>query len=245
MCAESSGLGRICLSVQLLRNAPFQNWVSGVGWSEFGGVRGGGNLEALDGAKKASIVDAAVRYFGKYGYKGAHTADIARAAGMSKSALFFYFRNKRSLYEYVVDVVYEKAVEWVIDDGFWQRDDFFDRMLYLVESKRGIIDEHPYLLAFSLKAFYPTHRDVKGSMGRYNYAKADEMVERFFSGVDLARFKEGISLQHIASMMVWLADGWMHQRIALGQPVDMDLLLEEFRGWCSMLRFYAYREECL
>lgn len=200
------------------------------------------NLDTLDEAKRASIVDASVKYFGTYGYKGAHTADIARAAGMSKSALFFYFRNKRSLYEYVVDVVYEKAVEWVIDDGFWEIDDFFDRMLYLSESKREILDEHPHLLAFSLRAFYPAHREVKDSMGLYNYGKADEMIERFFSGVDYAKFRRDVDPRHVASMMVWLADGWMHQRIAMGEPVDMGVLLEEFRAWCSMLRAYAYED---
>lgn len=82
------------------------------------------NLEALDDERLDSIVDASVDYFGKYGYKGAHTSDIAHAAGMSKSALFFYFKNKRHLYEYVVDAVYEKAVGWIVDDRFWEIDDF-------------------------------------------------------------------------------------------------------------------------
>lgn len=79
-----------------------------------------GNLKALEGERLDSIVDASVDYFGKYGYKGARTSDIARAAGMSKSALFFYFKNKRHLYEYVVDAVYEKAVGWIVDDRFWE-----------------------------------------------------------------------------------------------------------------------------
>lgn len=204
-----------------------------------------GNLTMLDEEREKAIVDASVKYFGKYGYKGARTADIAHAAGMSKSALFFYFRNKRSLYEFVVDVVYEKAVEWVIDDAFWEIDDFFDRMLHLAESKREALDGHPYLLAFSLRAFYPAHRETKSTMGFYNYGKVDEMIDRFFSGVDYSKFKENVDPHHVASMMVWLADGWMHQRIATGEPVDMGDLLDEFGLWCSMLRKHAYREECL
>lgn len=203
------------------------------------------NLEQLDGRRATAIVAASVSVFGSRGYQNARTADIARAAGMSKSALFLYFKNKRTLYEYVVDAVYEKAVAELIDERFWAIDDFFERMLYIGESKQAYFDARPSLVAFALRAFYPSHRDVRKSMGAYSYGKVGEMLGRFFNGVDLSRFKDDCGPEYVTSMLVWLADGWMHERIALDQPVEMGALMAEFRQWCAMLRTAAYREECL
>ena len=203
------------------------------------------HLDMLDGERLESIVDASVACFGTYGYKGAHTSDIARAANMSKGALFFYFKNKRNLYEYVVNAMYEKAIDWIVDDRFWEIDDFFDRMLYVGDAKKAAFDKHPHVFAFALQAFYPSHREAQSSMAAYSYGKIDEMLDRLFSGINFGKFKDTVSPRYVTSMMVWLADGWMHEKLSLGMPVTMDDLLSEFHTWCTMLRHYAYKSEFL
>lgn len=51
--------------------------------------------------KQLKIINAGFEYFGRYGYKGANTEDIANKAGISKGALFYYFKNKESFYLYL------------------------------------------------------------------------------------------------------------------------------------------------
>ena len=43
----------------------------------------------------------------------------------------------------------------------------------------------------------------------------------------------------------WAPDilGWWYSRHCLGEKLDMDALLAEFRNWCVMLRKYVYRPE--
>jgi TetR/AcrR family transcriptional regulator len=53
-------------------------------------------------AKEAAIVDAATRLFGKKGYDGTRTADIAAAAGVTERTLFRYFPSKEKLYRRVM-----------------------------------------------------------------------------------------------------------------------------------------------
>ena len=62
-------------------------------------------FESLSEDRRRAVVDAAVEVFGGDDYACASTADIARRAGVSKSQLFFYFKNKRDLYLYVLTAV--------------------------------------------------------------------------------------------------------------------------------------------
>lgn len=47
---------------------------------------------------KAVIIDAAVREFAKYGFKGTSVKQIADAAGLPKTNILYYFASKQGLY---------------------------------------------------------------------------------------------------------------------------------------------------
>ena len=49
-------------------------------------------------AKRAHIVDVAMRHFAEHGYEDARTEDIAREAGIAKGAVFQHFGNKQALF---------------------------------------------------------------------------------------------------------------------------------------------------
>ena len=55
---------------------------------------------------RAAILDAAVREFARDGIAGARTDAIARAAGVNKALLYYYFRDKEALYGAVLDHVF-------------------------------------------------------------------------------------------------------------------------------------------
>src|SRR5450755_2768424 len=55
---------------------------------------------------RASILKAAVVEFAEHGIAGARTDAIARAARVNKALLYYYFKDKDSLYEAVLDHVF-------------------------------------------------------------------------------------------------------------------------------------------
>ncbi len=55
---------------------------------------------------RAAILDAAMAAFAQEGLAGARTDAIARAAGVNKALLYYYFRDKQSLYGAVLDRVF-------------------------------------------------------------------------------------------------------------------------------------------
>lgn len=56
------------------------------------------------------ILAAAARAFSAFGYRRAAMDDIAREAGMSRSALYLHFRNKEDIFRHLVARYLEKAV---------------------------------------------------------------------------------------------------------------------------------------
>jgi TetR/AcrR family transcriptional regulator len=55
---------------------------------------------------RAAILQAAIREFSREGVAGARTDAIARAAGVNKALLYYYFKDKETLYAAVLDQVF-------------------------------------------------------------------------------------------------------------------------------------------
>ncbi|MFZ5827294.1 MAG: TetR/AcrR family transcriptional regulator [Bacillota bacterium] len=59
---------------------------------------------------KERILEAALRLFHEYGYRGATTAEIARQAGVAEGTIYRYFKEKKELFLACVEPVIEEAV---------------------------------------------------------------------------------------------------------------------------------------
>jgi len=57
---------------------------------------------------RAAILSAAVREFADHGMAGARTDAIARAAGVNKALLYYYFKDKEKLYGAALDHVFSQ-----------------------------------------------------------------------------------------------------------------------------------------
>lgn len=200
-------------------------------------------FESLPQERQDALLNAAVETFGLNDYKNASTEDIARRAGISKGLLFFYFKNKSDLYLYLMERVMDKVERFVIDEGYYAIDDFFELFRYAAYSKRDVFEKFPYLLEYSVRAFYPQHKDIKHTMNDWMQHQIDFMFERYFSHVNFDKFREDVDPKYVVNMMVWIADGYLHQQLSLNKRIDMDELIHEFDRWFNMLKTYAYKEE--
>ena len=77
--------------------------------------------EHLD-ARRAQILDGARRAFARYGYDGATVARLEEETGLSRGAIFHYFRDKKDIFvalaaevnEHVVEVIRTRSLGQVI-----------------------------------------------------------------------------------------------------------------------------------
>lgn len=204
-----------------------------------------GDFDSLPEERREAMMRASVAAFGQHSYKDASTEDIARSAGISKGLLFFYFRNKRTLYLRTVDYLMEQAVRWVVDDDFYAIDDFFELMLYSGERKLATLKRWPWALEFSIRAFYADHADIRDLMAGWTTRQVDAMFERFFKNVDFSRFRDEVDPREVLDMLIMLGDGYLHQRLSDRAPIDMDDFMAAYRTWCDILRSWAYKPEHL
>jgi len=79
------------------------------------------------------ILDAAIRLFSKRGYRGASVADIAKEAGVAKSAVFWHFESKdgllNTLTKRMVGGGVQRLVSEVISAGATDEADLLDTLL--------------------------------------------------------------------------------------------------------------------
>lgn len=68
------------------------------------------HVEALAGKQK-TILDAAWAAFSVYGFRKTSMDDIARAAGMSRPALYLHYKNKDDIFRSLVEVYFDTAAE--------------------------------------------------------------------------------------------------------------------------------------
>ncbi len=61
--------------------------------------------------KQEIILDAAFHAFAAYGFRRATMDDIARGAGMSRTALYLHFRNKEDIFRSLTERYFDDAIQ--------------------------------------------------------------------------------------------------------------------------------------
>ena len=69
---------------------------------------------ALPEEKRNRIINAGFRVFSQNSYRKSPMNEIAAEAGISKSLLFFYFKNKKEFFLFLWDSVKKITIECVI-----------------------------------------------------------------------------------------------------------------------------------
>ena len=90
-------------------------------------------FSSLPPEKQEQITRAGLEVFSKNEYKKASTDDIAAKSGISKGPLFYYFKNKCSLYLYLADYVREAITRQLSPESLAPVTDFFEMLEVAVE----------------------------------------------------------------------------------------------------------------
>jgi TetR/AcrR family transcriptional regulator len=120
---------------------------------------------------RAAILNAAVREFAQEGLSGARTDAIAKAAGVNKALLYYYFEDKEALYGAVLDQVFSGLLESVLP--------VFARNLTPGEKILTYVGAHFDYIASN--PLYP--RVVQGEMmraSRGNFSQVQRVKKQYF-----------------------------------------------------------------
>jgi len=88
--------------------------------------------------KKEKILNAAYEEFTEKGYEDASTNKIVKNAGIGKGTLFYYFRNKQVLFEYLIDESIEITFKEYLNKIDYRETDIFKRLIRVGELKKEV-----------------------------------------------------------------------------------------------------------
>lgn len=199
----------------------------------------------LPNEKQLKIINAGFEYFGKYGYKGANTEDIANRAGISKGLLFYYFKNKESYYLFLCEFCQNLMLESFQETDFQEITDFFELIDFATKAKLKIITDYPFITDFSVNLI--SDKSIKAG------SKSEEYVNNaiynsfdiYFKNIDFTPFKEEIDVKKIYQMMLWLSEGYINEKKRINTPIVLEDFLSDFALWKALFKKICYKEEYL
>ena len=204
------------------------------------------HFQCLEQEKRERVLNAGYQIFGKHGYRKASTADIARAAGISKAMLFYYFNSKKELY---LDLIREGShvlLSAITAHLEIVSTDFFERVLALSRIKVKTLKKHPFLTQFFYSVFGETDPEVRGEVGAF-LADIDVLRnEMVVLRADTEKFKEGIAPEIVLEMIMNCALGLFSVRTADDcRPERIERYMDRFREYLALLQNNFYKEEYL
>ena len=195
--------------------------------------------------KRRRILNAGFEVFASIDYPHASTEKIAELAGISKGLLFYYFHNKKALYLYLLDYAKEIMLAGVLDARFGEITDAFELMEYAAERKYALMEQNPYLMDFFTRAFYSQKEDVSGEVNTVLAQQVTAIYADYFAHVDFSRFRPDVNPQQIIQMLIWMTDGYLHEKRRAGSAIKLDELMNQFHTWTLYFKRIAYKEEYL
>lgn len=195
--------------------------------------------------KQLRIINAGFEVFSQSEYKKASTEDIAAKAGISKGLLFYYFHDKKGFYLFLFDYAKKLLTETVVDEHFLTINDVFELFEHAAQRKYQMLQKNPHIMDFVMRSFYSQKEDVSEDMNNKLKDATVEIFTSYLAKMDFSKFKDDINPQEILQMLVWTADGYLHERQRFGQPIDLEGLMSKYKTWTEIYKKIAYKEEYL
>ncbi|MDE6923108.1 MAG: TetR/AcrR family transcriptional regulator [Oscillospiraceae bacterium] len=199
----------------------------------------------LPAQRQDLIRNSAMLEFGANTFKKTSADSIAKRAGVSKSLLFHYFKDKRELYlylyQYALDVCVKQYVEKSCDFG---ETDFFLALEKGHKVKMELVRRHPGLFRFVMRTYYERDSLLSPKLRKGLDELMESTTRDFLSRMDLYKFKEGVDPYQVIRLLFLAAEGMLAETNACTAEEIHSLFLE-YKQHADMLRQFFYKEEYL
>ena len=164
----------------------------------------------LPAQRQDLIRNSAMLEFGANTFKKTSADSIAKRAGVSKSLLFHYFKDKRELYlylyQYALDVCVKQYVEKSCDFG---ETDFFLALEKGHKVKMELVRRHPGLFRFVMRTYYERDSLLSPKLRKGLDELMESTTRDFLSRMDLYKFKEGVDPYQVIRLLFLAAEGML------------------------------------
>lgn len=178
--------------------------------------------------KQQRILNAGYRVFSQNSYKKSPVGEIASEAGISKSLLFHYFRNKKELYFFLWDEATKLTMQYLTEYRCYEPTDLFEMMRRGMKAKLALTALYPDLTMFVMKAFYEKEPEIAVEIQKSYQNVRGQSIRSSFEKLNPADFRDGLDLEMMHQEMYWASAGYLWEIIQRQEPLDIAKLEADF-----------------
>lgn len=197
---------------------------------------------SLPKEKQEAVINAGYQVFSRNSYKNSPMSEIAAAAGISKSLLFHYFRNKKELYMFLWDKCAETTIEFLTDYGCYGQTDLFESMERGMQAKMEIMRLYPDMGLFTINAFYEKDAEISTAVQESYHKFFNLKADKARISMNKEQFIEGIDISMMYREMYWASEGYLWEAVQSGN-VNIEQLEKDFKKLLSFWKSIYLRKE--
>lgn len=206
------------------------------------------NFLNLKEEKRDRILNAALVEFAEKGFDLASTNAIVAAAGISKGALFHYFRSKKELFLFLCDYMFS-----IVSKEFYEQighceGDLLTRYKRAARLKGAVYQRYPMLFAFVRRLTLEKSTDIALELSEKLKTQTGVGYDCLFNNLDESLFRQDVPADKAKELIVWALENYGTRSMELTRglditDIDMDALNADFDEYVEIMRKCFYRQE--
>ena len=184
--------------------------------------------------KQQASLNAGYRVFSQNSYKNSPMSEIADAAGISKSLLFYYFQNKKELYMFLWDKCAEVTIDFLTKYDCYGQKNLFESMEKGMKAKMEIIHLYPDMASFTIKAFYEKDAEISAAVQESYHKYFNLKADKTLLNMNPDQFIPGLDISMMYHNMYWAAEGYLWEMVQRG---NVDITHME-KGFTRLMAFW-------
>lgn len=200
----------------------------------------------LDKETQKSILDSAYDVFTDTPYDQASTNDIVKHAGISKGRLFYYFKNKQTLFHFLIKHALAYIKEAYLDHLSLEEPDFIKRYERVAKIKQAAYNKEPHLFAFNSYIYLHEKDRIPNDLLTIMEDYMKHVESLLYKDIDTRLFRDDIPKQLIIELLTYSLEGYQNQLIETFKTInikskDMTPYYEDYELFLQTLRKLYYK----
>lgn len=189
---------------------------------------------ALPKEKQDRILNAGYKVFSRNSYKKSPMNEIAAEAGISKSLLFFYFKNKKEFYLFLLQTAETITLEYLKKSGCYEETDIFEMMYKGLLAKAEMMKNFPDMSNFAIQAYYEVDEEINKDVQKIVKPYTSLSTNKSLPALNPSDYKDGLDLKLMYQDMYLASEGYLYQ-LQRTRNIDVDRMLQDYR---SLINFW-------
>lgn len=203
----------------------------------------------LDEEKRQKIINSGLMEFSNYGYQQSSTNRIVENAGIGKGMLFYYFKNKKRLFKFLVDYSLDFIEEYYFKQIDTSEKDIFNRLVKQAKIKSNLMTIHPHMSKFLTKIVLEEseHHYISEEQDQHFKQLQSKVQNALFEDLDKELFKDNLNVEMSINIIKYSIDGLaesMKTRIThqMIEQNDYQSFYDEFDIYIKEMRKIFYKD---